>query len=101
MRLIGIIILVILLFFIDFGKLADNLINTNLLYLVYSSLLLIPLYIFKSLRWQMLLRLVNIKYVYKETFLAFLASNFLAFITPGRIGEIAKSFYIKNDKIDN
>ena len=96
-RLIGFIILLYILYKINWQQFGNSLKNIQAVPLFFSALLLIPLYILKSLRWKYLLSIQDISYSFKNSLLVFLSSNFVAFITPGRLGEIAKAFYIKND----
>ena len=96
-RLIGIGLLIFILFKIDWIEFKESLKQIKILPLIYSALLLLPLYIFKVLRWRYLLSVQQINYSFKNSFLAFLASNYIAFITPGRLGEVAKAFYVKGD----
>ncbi len=96
-RLIGFILLIYIFLKIDWHRFGSSIQNIQILPLVYAALLLIPLYILKSFRWKYLLSIQKISYSFKNTFLAFLSSNFIAFITPGRIGEVAKAFYVKDD----
>ena len=97
-RLIGITILIYILFKIDFREYVRYLDQIHIPELVYACLLILFIYFVKAFRWKLLLRSQNIKYSYRDTFLAFTSSNFIAFITPGRLGEFAKVFYLKNDQ---
>ena len=96
-RLLGFAVLAGILYFIDFEKLLESLLNLRLDYLLISQVAVLPLYLLKSARWYFLLKTQGIRYSYRSTLLAWLSSNFIAFITPGRIGEIAKVFYVKKD----
>lgn len=57
--------------------------------------LLIIVYLVKSLRWMLINRTFGIHISYGTTLIFFLVSGFLSVITPGRIGEFAKIFFIK------
>ena len=96
-RGIGIILLIILLISVDFSRLIDNIGSIRLKYLLFACAWLILIYVFKSLRWKLLLNSLSIRYSFVKCILVFASSNFIAFITPGRIGEIAKAFYLKED----
>ena len=96
-RFLGLIILIIILVTVDFHDLLWQLQNILPEYIIYASLFIFLAYIFKSLRWFLLIRIANIKYSYPSSLLAFMSSNFIGFITPGRIGEFAKVIYLKND----
>jgi uncharacterized protein (TIRG00374 family) len=96
-RLIGIAILGYILVHVDLAKYISYLKNLRLSYFIYACGIILGLYFIKSFRWKILLNGQGIKYSYKHTFLAFTSSNFVAFITPGRIGEFTKIFYLKHD----
>jgi uncharacterized protein (TIRG00374 family) len=97
-RLSGVILLVIILARVDYHELWQALRKVNVLLYLLSILAIIPIYIFKSIRWKYLLSLSNIQYPFRDAFLAFFAANFVAFLTPGRLGEVVKAFYVKADK---
>ena len=97
-RLVGIILLIMILWRINYPELWKCLRQTNIPLYLLSFLLIIPIYIFKTIRWRFLLRQLHINYSFRQAFLAFFAANFVAFITPGRLGEVVKAFYVKADK---
>ncbi len=96
-RFIGIIILIYILFKVDFKEYARYIDDIQIPGLVYACVIIFFIYLAKSLRWKILLKSQGIKYSFRDTFLAFTSSNFIAFITPGRLGEFAKVFYLKSD----
>lgn len=51
----------------------------------------------KSLRWNRLLRYEGCSYSYVKSFHAYLASFTIGLITPGRLGEIARLYYVRED----
>jgi uncharacterized protein (TIRG00374 family) len=57
--------------------------------------LLILVYVFKSWRWMVINRTFGIKIPYGTTMIYFMVAGFLSVITPGRIGEFAKIFFIR------
>ena len=96
-RLIGIAILVYLVITMDIHQYLSHFRNLSYIELVLAVLLVLLIYFLKSFRWKLLLQSQNINYPYRDTFLSFTSSNFIAFITPGRLGEFAKIIYLKND----
>jgi uncharacterized protein (TIRG00374 family) len=58
--------------------------------------LLIAVYLIKSLRWMLINRTFGVRINYGTTLIFFLVSGFLSVITPGRIGEFSKIFFIRN-----
>jgi uncharacterized membrane protein YbhN (UPF0104 family) len=51
----------------------------------------------KALRWRGLLRLGGLDYPLGRSFAVYQASAFLAFVTPGRVGDLAKAAYLRRD----
>lgn len=96
-RLIGFLILGIILLLVDYKSLCNAIVKVNPFFYFITFVLLILIYIFKSLRWKMLLHIQGINYSFINCLFVFFSANFIAFITPGRIGEIAKAFYLKRD----
>jgi len=97
-RLIGIALLVVILFTVDYQSLFAAVLKVDLWLFLLSFVLVILIYVFKSLRWRLLLYIQGVNYSFKNCFIVFFSSNYIAFITPGRLGEIAKAFYLKKDK---
>lgn len=96
-RLIGIAILGYILFRVDFRSYYELLKKLEPLRILFACLLILVIYLLKSFRWYLLLKGQGIVYSYLNSFLAFTGSNFIAFITPGRLGEFAKIFYLRQD----
>jgi uncharacterized protein (TIRG00374 family) len=97
-RLLGFILLAVILSRIDYHELRKTFLQVNIPLYFLSFVAIIPIYIFKSIRWRYLLSMSHIRYSLQDAFLAFFAANFVAFITPGRLGEIVKAFYVRADR---
>jgi uncharacterized protein (TIRG00374 family) len=96
-RLIGLIILILILAQVDLKTTLVTLADVHWGYLLLA-LAVDPLQFgLKSLRWQRLLHLQEIRYPLREALLAFMAGLFLGLVTPGRVGEMGKAFYLKQD----
>lgn len=57
--------------------------------------LLVAVYLIKSFRWMLINRTFGVRLGYGTTLIFFLVSGFLSVITPGRVGEFAKIFFLK------
>ena len=57
--------------------------------------LLVVVYLVKSFRWMLINRTFGVRLGYGTTLIFFLVSGFLSVITPGRVGEFAKIFFLK------
>lgn len=97
-RLTGIILLAIILVRIDYREVAVSFRLVKIIPYLSTFLIILPIYLFKAIRWKYLLSLSGIHYAFRDAFLAFFSANFIAFITPGRLGEVMKAFYVKADK---
>lgn len=51
----------------------------------------------KSIRWNLLLKKEGCSYPFLKSFHAYLASFTIGLITPGRLGEIARLYYVRED----
>lgn len=98
LKIIGILIFVYILFKIDISKTLGVLANIKIDYVLIVFLLSMPSMLVKSWRWQYLLKMQGVDYSLKNAFITYLASLYLGVITPGKIGEFAKAFYLKEDK---
>jgi uncharacterized protein (TIRG00374 family) len=97
LRLIGVLLLLVILYLLDINTFLINLKKINPYYLIFAALLVVPIYLVKSYRWYFLLLKQRILYRFTDAILAFTSANFIAFITPGRVGEIAKAYHVKKD----
>lgn len=94
---LGIFLFLIILSRTNVGEIFRNFRNIKLLYLVISLGLIIPMLINKSLCWNYIKRKQGIKYSLKDSFLMYCSGLYIGILTPGRIGEISKAFYLKKD----
>lgn len=97
-RLIGIIILCFIVSKIDLLKLLSIFADFNIFLFVIAVSLNIPLIFLKSVRWNMLLREQSIQYNLKDSLLVYMSGIYTGNVTPGRLGDFIKAFYLKSDK---
>jgi len=97
LRAIGPILFCIILYRIDLIHLAVLLSKMNLLYLVPAILLLIPLLVIKAWRWLLLMRAQDIGYSLQDSATMYAVSMYIGTITPGRLGDFVKVFYLIRD----
>ena len=95
--LIGLVIFLIILSQLNLEKLIDNIKNAKLGYLIGASFILLPTLLAKSWCWNYIKRKQGIKYSLKDSFIMYCSGIFVGLLTPGRIGEFAKVFYLKQD----
>lgn len=95
--LLGLVLLAIILLKSDLPGIFQSLRNIKILYLSFATFLLFPLMATKSLCWNYLNKKQNIRYSLKDSLLIYWAGFYLGFITPGRLGELSKVLYLKED----
>lgn len=78
----------------DFDQLLISFSNFNFFLLPFILFLSLLNYLFRFIKWNYYLSLINVKLLRKDSVLIFL-SGFLMSITPGKFGEIFKSYLIK------
>jgi hypothetical protein len=96
-RLIGLGILALILLKLDLEATVATLAGVRWGYLLLAVAINPLLFGIKSWRWRELLRMQGIGYRWLDAFLAFVAGLFLGLVTPGRVGEMGKAFYLKQD----
>lgn len=69
----------------------------NLPYFLLSLSGVIAVLGIKSIRWNTLLRFEGCKYPYINAFSDYMVSLMIGLITPGRVGEIAKLYYVRQN----
>lgn len=95
--LLGIFIFILILTKVNFNQLWQNIKGMKPLYLITALALGFPTLIIKSFCWNYIKRQQGIKYKLKDSFLMYVSSLFISGFTPGRIGEVARAFYLKKD----
>ncbi len=95
---IGLIILFIILLNIDLSLLKNEILNSDPTILFIAIVINIPHLFIKSYRWNFLLKQQGINYTPVQSFLVYLSSLYVGFLTPGRLGEFVKTLFLKSDK---
>jgi len=94
----GLIILVIILLKLDLILLKYEILKIDPTFLFLAMIINIPHLFIKSYRWNYLLKQQRINYSAVQSFLVYMSSLYVGFITPGRLGEFVKTLYLKSDK---
>ena len=71
-RLIGVVVLIVILTRIDFGKLVLLLSRLNPLLFLSVSLIVLPAMFIKSYRWRYLLKLQGVDYSMRNSFISYI-----------------------------
>ncbi|MDY6934526.1 MAG: lysylphosphatidylglycerol synthase transmembrane domain-containing protein [Spirochaetota bacterium] len=96
-HLVGIVIFIFIVNQIDFSKSINILQKISFNYLILAILLNIPMILIKAYRWKMMLSNQNIYYSSFSSIIVYASSIFIGIVTPGRIGEFVKAYFLKND----
>lgn len=97
-KIIGIIIFFVILTKIDFQKLGSIIPLIRPSYLFAAIVLALFPLLFKAFRWKYILKLQQINYPIKDSFLAYLSSFYAGIVTPAKLGEFVKVFYLQKSK---
>ncbi len=99
-KLLGSALILFVLFrLIDFDKaeFVEILKQMNLQYYLLSLFGVVIVLAIKSFRWQQIIKNEGYNYSLTKAFGAYMASFTIGIITPGRIGEIARLYYLRED----
>ena len=94
--IIGVILFILILNRLGYKELINVFDEINLYYFVSATLLLLPLLFIKAYRWNYIKKTQGIIFSIKDSFLINNISLAIGFVTPGRLGELTKIFYLKN-----
>jgi len=97
LQLIGPILLALILWQLDVARLGAIMAGVRWPYLAATLLLYPPMVALKVWRWQILLERQGLSYGVWRANLVYHAALFLGYATPGRLGELAKSVYVRRD----
>lgn len=93
-QLLGIALFVVILSRIEIGKVLDAYRNFDVSYVIYSLLIMFLFITSKSLRWKLIVAVQGIGISPRRAFTVYASALYLGIITPGRIGDFAKSLYL-------
>jgi len=100
LNFIGLLLLAVILWKIDFNEVMKYLKNVNGWYLLLAYPFLMLNISLKSVRWNYLMRSQGVHIPFSKTFYVYLWGYYFGTVTPGRIGEISKAIYFQ-DKFEN
>ena len=95
--LFGFFLLIIILLKVDFHYYQELIKQVSILKFSLISCLSFPSLFLKAYRWKVLMGVQKIEYSLWDSFLMYQSSTYVGTFTPGRIGEVWKSFYLKKD----
>lgn len=92
---LGFLLLFYIIWSVGIDKLSSALNNLNIFYLFIALFLMGISVIIKIKKWQEIVKTQDKNFSFKEGIIFWLIGLFAATITPGRIGDFAKVFYLK------
>jgi len=98
LKIIGFLILVYIFFKIDISSVVKILAGARIGYIIAAVFLVLPTILIKSWRWKYLLKMQGVNYSLKNAFSSYLLSSCLGALTPGRVGEFSKAFFLRGDE---
>ncbi len=96
---LGLVLFVIILLRIDLGRVLDYYRNINPVLAIPAAAIIILFILAKSIRWKVIVNLQGIDISLKDAIIAYTSSLYLGIISPGRIGDFAKSYYLANYEV--
>lgn len=95
---ITIILLIYLVLTINLGTISSTLVNMDLFILLACIPLVCLMFAIRAEKWRTLLRSVDINIPFINSFKIFLIGTFYGSLTPGRLGELSRSFFMGDKK---
>ena len=94
-RLVGVTIFILILWNLDLRYILEQFKRMRLEYFLVAVAILVTFHAIKALRWRYILRLQGISYSFIHSYLVYLSGLFVGILTPGRVGDFIKIFYLK------
>ena len=95
--LIGVALFVYILSTLDLSQTFGMLMDSRLEFVLAAILLTIPVTILKGFKWKVIIKFYGIDYPVLKASAGWLMGFFYGIITPGRVGELARVRYLKED----
>jgi uncharacterized protein (TIRG00374 family) len=96
-RVFGIALFIFILSRIDLAETINIISNTNLIYLAVAFTIVPFVVITKAYGWQLLMKMQNINYPLKDSVQVYFAGLFVGSVTPGKLGDFIKVFYLQEE----
>jgi uncharacterized protein (TIRG00374 family) len=96
--LVGIALFFLILFNIDLPRISETLGGLRADYTIISLGLLVPVMLLRGEKWRMIIRSYGIEYGLLKATKAWVVGFFIGIVTPGRIGDLSRAYYLKRDK---
>jgi len=97
LSLIGIALFLIILSRINLGALIEIFTHTNVMFLIFALLVNCVAIVLKSLKWKIIVNSIKPMFSLKESTIAFFVGFSFSTITPAKLGDFIKVFYITDE----
>jgi len=97
LSLIGIFLFIYIIANVDVFKIVNLLSKLKIEYVLLALVLSIPAVLLKALKWKVIIKSYNFDYSLIGASKAWLAGFFISIVTPGRIGDFSRAFYLKKE----
>ncbi|MFH1611661.1 MAG: lysylphosphatidylglycerol synthase transmembrane domain-containing protein [bacterium] len=101
LQILGPLIFIYILFQIDYSVLSGELRNINLSLLFFAFGLMILETIIRSFRWRIILSSLKLQVSIADSISLCWLGSFVGIITPGRLGEVIKVYFLKDKGCDS
>lgn len=95
LKSIGLIILAVILYHVDLYEVWRQLKVSDPLFIAAAIILILPQVALRAYRWQQMLALEDINCPFRLALSFYFAGIYIGLMTPGRLGEMAKAFFLK------
>lgn len=81
---------------VDFAQIKATFVHPNLFFLSLASILMLPNFGLKFLKWSYLLHTCSIRETFMDASKSYLAGLAMGIVTPARAGEVGRALFLKN-----
>lgn len=97
LKLIGAILLIVLLRKVDISLIVSRIRSGNLYFLCAAVFFQVIVIFIRVMRWRYILKILKVRVCFYNALKAFWSGLYLAAITPGKLGEISRAYFIVED----
>ncbi|MBN2331318.1 MAG: flippase-like domain-containing protein [Candidatus Aenigmarchaeota archaeon] len=95
---LGILLFLLIVINLDIVKMLDLISRIRADYVVISLALLVPVLLLRGEKWRLIIKSYGIEYGLISSTKAWISGFFVGIVTPGRIGDLSRAYYLKKDK---
>ena len=95
LRLIGILLFIYILWSVDWPKIWSLVERIDILKLAGAMIVTSTMVLIKAWRWWYLMSMQNVRATFKDAVKIYFSAQYFGILTPARVGELLKIFYLK------